>query len=76
MVFIRKDLVYNKMDREIESLIAATKALPKDQKLLLLLDDDGKPWRRSLPGPNWLVPPKSWFMFWAVYPPSLTRKQI
>jgi trehalose-6-phosphatase len=41
MVFIRKDLVYKKMDREIESLIAATEALPKDQKLLLLLDDDG-----------------------------------
>jgi trehalose 6-phosphate phosphatase len=29
------------MDRKIEPLIAATKALPKDQKLLLLLDYDG-----------------------------------
>jgi trehalose 6-phosphate phosphatase len=29
------------MDREIESLIAATEALPKDRKLLLLLDYDG-----------------------------------
>jgi trehalose-phosphatase len=29
------------MNREIESLIAATEALPKDQKLLLLLDYDG-----------------------------------
>jgi trehalose 6-phosphate phosphatase len=42
MAFIRDDLVYNKkMDWEIESLIAATEALPKDQKLLLLLDYDG-----------------------------------
>jgi trehalose 6-phosphate phosphatase len=42
VAFIRDDLVYNeKMDRQIESLIAATEALPKDQKLLLLLDYDG-----------------------------------
>lgn len=42
MAFIRNDLVYNKnMDWENESLIAIMEALPKDQKLLLLLDYDG-----------------------------------
>jgi trehalose 6-phosphate phosphatase len=42
MCFIRNDLVYNvSMNRQIESLIAATAALPNDQKLLLLLDYDG-----------------------------------
>jgi trehalose 6-phosphate phosphatase len=42
MAFIRDNLVYNQpMDQEIELLIAATEALPKDQHLLLLLDYDG-----------------------------------
>jgi len=42
VAFIRDDLFYNyKMNREIESLIVAIEALPKDQKLLLLLDYDG-----------------------------------
>ena len=42
MAFAQDDLVYNKtMNRAIESLIAATAALLKDQGLLLLLDYDG-----------------------------------